>query len=264
MTISKALNENLDKFNLLKHPFYVAWNEGTLSIEILQKYVTEYYHHVVAFPHYVNKIRLLCPNQEDKDVLEDNLLDELGLKDSTLSDKMTWEEENCQNKEDKDVLKDNLLDELKLKDFTLSDKTTWGKENHPELWLRFSEGIGGTRDMKDEPELESTKKLVNGYFDLVRNDYATGLGALYAYERQTPAIAKSKANGLKCHYNVNDEETLKFFTVHQEIDEWHREQLEWLISKLSSDEKKRFEIGAVAGAKLLYEFLDGMNVINCH
>ncbi len=233
MIISKELNKNLDKLNLLKHPFYQAWNEGTLSIEVLQKYASEYYHHVAAFPHYINEIMSLCESKEDKEVLKGNLLDELGLKDSTS-------------------------------DFSMSDKDTWGQENHPELWLRFSEGIGSTRDIKDQPVLESTRALVNGYFDLVRKDYATGLGALYAYEEQTPEVSRSKIDGLKCNYGVSDAKTLKFFTVHQESDEWHREELEGLIAKLTTDEKKRFESGAIAGAKLLWGFLDGMNVTSCH
>ena len=93
------------------------------------------------------------------------------------------------------------------------------EENHPELWLRFAEGIGATRNIKDQPELESTKALVDGYYDLVKSDYATGLGALYAYERQATAVSKSKIDGLKCNYGVSDPETLKFFTVHQGADE---------------------------------------------
>ena len=28
---SKKLNEKLDKYHLLKHPFYKAWNEGNLQ-----------------------------------------------------------------------------------------------------------------------------------------------------------------------------------------------------------------------------------------
>lgn len=230
MIISRELSEKLDELNLLKHPFYQAWNDGTLPIETLKKYAMEYYHHVAAFPHYVNKIMELCQDDDGKEVLKGNLLDELGLKSD-----------------------DGVV---------LSDKSKWGEENHPELWLRFAEGISATRDIKDQPELESTKALVDGYYQLVKGDYATGLGALYSYERQTPAVSKSKIDGLKCNYGVCDSETLKFFTVHQGTDEWHTEELEGLIVKLNHEEKKRFESGAIAGAKLLWGFLDGMSSCN--
>ena len=34
---SKELNEKLDKYHLLNHPFYKAWNEGKLTREIIKK-----------------------------------------------------------------------------------------------------------------------------------------------------------------------------------------------------------------------------------
>ena len=33
----KKLNQQLDEFHLLKHPFYVAWNNGELNQEILKR-----------------------------------------------------------------------------------------------------------------------------------------------------------------------------------------------------------------------------------
>ena len=51
---SKALPDLLDeliqKHHLLKHPFYMAWSEGTLAKESLQLYAEQYYQHVRAFP----------------------------------------------------------------------------------------------------------------------------------------------------------------------------------------------------------------------
>ena len=36
----KNLNEKLDQFHLLNHPFYIAWNNGELNQEILQDYLS--------------------------------------------------------------------------------------------------------------------------------------------------------------------------------------------------------------------------------
>ena len=33
-----TLNEKLDKFHLLDHPFYIAWNKGELNQAILKDY----------------------------------------------------------------------------------------------------------------------------------------------------------------------------------------------------------------------------------
>ena len=157
----------------------------------------------------------------------------------------------CPDISDRQVLLENLIDEEK------------GENNHPELWLRFAEGLGVSRkEAKQPPELTTTKELVEGYFELVRTDYATGLGALYAYERQTPEVSKSKIDGLKKHYSVCDEKTLEFFSIHQTADEWHTEELIGLIDRLSKSEQEKVAHGAMKGARLLWSFLDG--IAECH
>ncbi len=46
----EELDNLIEKYHLLKHPFYRAWTEGTLSKESLQLYAAQYYQHVRAFP----------------------------------------------------------------------------------------------------------------------------------------------------------------------------------------------------------------------
>ena len=48
--LADLLDELIEKHNLLKHPFYRAWSEGTLPKESLQLYAEQYYQHVLAFP----------------------------------------------------------------------------------------------------------------------------------------------------------------------------------------------------------------------
>lgn len=151
----------------------------------------------------------------------------------------------CDDIKSRQILLGNLMDE------------ELGDNNHPALWLRFADAIGAV--MNIEPELLATKQLVDGYFELVRKNYATGLGAIYAYERQTPEVSKSKIEGLKKHYAITEEKALEFFIVHEAADQWHCAELEGLIHKLKPEEKKDFETGAVTGAKLLWGFLDGMS-----
>lgn len=140
-----------------------------------------------------------------------------------------------------------------------------GDENHPELWQRFAEALGVDRNLlRDSAALETTRKLVDGYFDLVKTNYATGLGALYAYERQTPAVSTSKIAGLTEHYGVNTQEGLQFFTVHQQADEWHTQECEDLLNLLSDEEKLQAEIGAEKAAQLLWQFLDGMMLVHAN
>jgi pyrroloquinoline-quinone synthase len=42
MTTKQRLDSILEKWNLLKHPFYQAWSAGTLPVDALKVYATEY------------------------------------------------------------------------------------------------------------------------------------------------------------------------------------------------------------------------------
>jgi pyrroloquinoline-quinone synthase len=50
MHIEKNLSNALENWNLLNHPFYGAWSEGTLSRESLQTYAREYGAFIARLP----------------------------------------------------------------------------------------------------------------------------------------------------------------------------------------------------------------------
>ena len=62
--------------HLLKHPFYRAWQEGTLSAEALRDYAAQYYRHVSAFPTYISALHSRCEDLETRQALLENLSDE--------------------------------------------------------------------------------------------------------------------------------------------------------------------------------------------
>lgn len=72
----KALEAQIEARHLLKHPFYVAWQEGTLSPEALRDYAAQYYQHVLAFPTYISALHSRCDDIETRQVLLENLSDE--------------------------------------------------------------------------------------------------------------------------------------------------------------------------------------------
>jgi pyrroloquinoline-quinone synthase len=76
----KSLLESLDalieQHHLLKHPFYQAWTEGTLSRDSLQLYAAQYYQHVHAFPENLKQLA----NRADRslaELVQENLDEEL-------------------------------------------------------------------------------------------------------------------------------------------------------------------------------------------
>jgi pyrroloquinoline-quinone synthase len=98
-----------------------------------------------------------------------------------------------------------------------------GKDNHAELWLRFAEGIGVSRDaVASATPNEATQALVDVYHEVTSEEpVAAGVAALYAYERQVPEIAGSKIDGLERHYGITDSRSLRFFKVHGVLDIEH-------------------------------------------
>ena len=137
-----------------------------------------------------------------------------------------------------------------------------GEENHPELWLRFAEGLGVERGTVRAAELlPSTKDSVRRLQSLTQSeDYREGLAALLAYESQIPEVAQTKRAGLKSFYDLEDERAVSFFRVHESIDILHQ-QVEMQILKeqcQSPAGQERAIASAKESAKALWSFLDGV------
>jgi pyrroloquinoline-quinone synthase len=138
-----------------------------------------------------------------------------------------------------------------------------GDENHPELWLRFAEGLGIAREtVKNAELLDSTTASVARLKSLTqRADYREGLAALYAYESQIPEVARTKREGLKSFYGIADERAVSFFRVHEGIDIVHQQVERNILSKhcRTADDQLKAVEAAKESAKALWEFLDGVS-----
>ncbi len=55
-SLVKRIDELIEKQSLLKHPFYVMWSEGKLTIDSLNGYSKEYFQLVKAVPSFVSAI----------------------------------------------------------------------------------------------------------------------------------------------------------------------------------------------------------------
>jgi pyrroloquinoline-quinone synthase len=72
----KSIERLIEDRHVLKHPFYVAWQEGTLPREALRTYAAQYYQHVKAFPTYISALHSRCEDLETRRTLLENLRDE--------------------------------------------------------------------------------------------------------------------------------------------------------------------------------------------
>jgi len=75
-TLLDSLDNLIEKHHLLKHPFYQAWTEGTLSRESLGLYAEQYYQHVRSFPENLRQLKGRT-NGELGDLVNENLAEEL-------------------------------------------------------------------------------------------------------------------------------------------------------------------------------------------
>jgi pyrroloquinoline-quinone synthase len=70
------LKVEIDKKHLLKHPFYQMWEQGTLPLEVMQKYAAQYYHLEQNFPIFLSMMHAGCDIFEIRQAITDNLYDE--------------------------------------------------------------------------------------------------------------------------------------------------------------------------------------------
>lgn len=155
----------------------------------------------------------------------------------------------CPNQSDRQELLENLIEEER------------GDENHPELWLRFAEGVGATRgDVEGAAHLPETVALVDTFRDATMNrSFAEACAALYVYESQVPEVAKTKIAGLKQWYGVADERSLQFFEVHIGADEIHSAVGAGMVRRHTGDADAREAVLRTSRecADALWSFLDG-------
>ena len=149
----------------------------------------------------------------------------------------------------------------------LIKKEESGNENHPELWNRFGESLGNSREyMESVTKIKETEALINVFFNLTKHSPPhIGLAALLSYESMVPEVSATKIEGLKNFYNISDDRSLQFFLVHIEADKAHREICFSLLTSLCNTNKEKTDaLYAVDSAlEVLNGFLSGVQRRYC-
>jgi pyrroloquinoline-quinone synthase len=193
--MKQKLDTILEKWSLLKHPFYQAWSAGTLPVETLQVYAREYGDFISRLPR-------------------------------------AWE--------------------------TLGDSETAAEEReHTKLWTDFTAALGGFTSAASLPQTLSLVRASDALFSA----RATALGALYAFEAQQPATAKSKLDGLKTHYRL-PRDVEPYFEAHSA--NWHEsEKILRQLETLSADEQAHALAACGQMAASLWDALTGIHDATC-
>ena len=156
----------------------------------------------------------------------------------------------CPDREGRRMLAENLAEE---------EGVEAGKQDHASLWLMFACGLGEDEGAVRSQQLNAeTLELIDAFRRLSRRSYASGLGALYAYESQFPGVASAKIEGLIERYGISDEETLRFFRVHESADVEHSAVCRELLDRLSEDQREEAVAAGEELAGALWNFLSGV------
>jgi len=132
---------------------------------------------------------------------------------------------------------------------------------HSDLWMDFATGMGAdsaaVRDRELQPE---TAGLIAYFRSAMQDSPASALASLYTYESRVPAIARTKAEGLKQHYGA-DKATARYFTLHQTADVHHanvwRTAIEAELTAHPEDADRALD-AAEATAAALWSTLSGI------
>jgi pyrroloquinoline-quinone synthase len=156
----------------------------------------------------------------------------------------------CPDRNGRRMLAENLAEEEGIEA---------GKQDHASLWLMFACGLGESEDAVRGQSLNGeTQALIDTFRRLSRQSYAAGLGALYAYESQFPGVASAKIEGLIDRYGIDDEDTLRFFRVHESADVEHSSVCGSLLDRLPEDQQAEAVASGEELAGALWNFLSGV------
>ena len=156
----------------------------------------------------------------------------------------------CPDRDGRRMLAENLAEEEGIEA---------GKQDHATLWLMFACGRGEDEDaVRAETLNPETRGLIDTFRRLSRRSYASGLGALYAYESQFPSVAAAKIEGLVERYGIEDEATLRFFRVHESADVEHSAVCRALLDRLPETQKADAVAAGEELAAALWNFLSGV------
>jgi pyrroloquinoline-quinone synthase len=159
----QQLDTRIANYDLLCHPFYQAWSAGQLTVNDLQEYAQDYYHHVEAFPSYLAAFGLRLEEGELRQAVLANMGDEKGGEGRPGRDSVA----------------------------------------HAELWLDFAEGMGSGRNLEGHTPVPEIRQLIRHFHQVASDSSPEdALAAFYTYESQVPRIAQEK-RGLREMYGAD-------------------------------------------------------------
>jgi pyrroloquinoline-quinone synthase len=130
---------------------------------------------------------------------------------------------------------------------------------HVELFERFALAVGAPAGTDAAPASPATKALVDNYASSLSDGGVAALAGFVAYECQASEVARTKADGLRDHYGLDDV-AVSFWEHHARVDTRHSEWAQRALDELSQlpDHAAPAQVSAAfrRGADAWWSFLD--------
>ncbi len=172
--ILSTLDPFIASRSVLRHPFYLKWSAGELTMDDMRVYAKEYFHLVSRIPGIVAAVAGRIDDPSLKSQVEQNAAEET---------------------------------------------------EHVELWKRFARSVGvSDQELSDYEPSALARAAVSKLEERAAAGVEEGIVAMYALERELPAIAETKKRGLEEFYGLTSEDAHIYFDEHlkeeQHLDVW--------------------------------------------
>ena len=118
------------------------------------------------------------------------------------------------------------------------------ESEHIDLWVKFAVGLGVPKEeLLDYQGSGKTNDAVSQLKNLTSFSLEEGAGAMYAYEMEIPKISRSKLEGLKKFYGVDNSHdngnTTRYFEIHEQVDIRHAANWRQMLQNLADESKTK-------------------------
>jgi pyrroloquinoline-quinone synthase len=130
---------------------------------------------------------------------------------------------------------------------------------HVEPWVKFAGALGVSRnELISYGGAAKTNDAVTKMMVLAGSTFEEAVAAMYAYEMELPRISRSKIDGLKKFYNMDNVDAVNYFEIHEEADVRHAQVWREILSEIPSERQEAAFNSAVESLKAQNMLLDSV------
>jgi len=132
------------------------------------------------------------------------------------------------------------------------------EREHIEPWIKFAGALGVKREELENYDASSkTRDSIDKMLSLM-GTFENGIAAMYAYEAEIPEISRSKIDGLAKFYNINNDDAIEYFRIHESVDVKHAAVWRNMLAELSAQKHEDAFNSAVSSLVAQNTLLDAV------